>query len=66
MPKTLYKKKKTRGFPVAGATLQAEKAKEEPSIVTFCHPIEDHVNQNVSPGPARSVTAHSQETDRDH
>lgn len=31
--------------------------KEKPLIVTFSHPIEDHVNQNVSPTPASSITA---------
>lgn len=39
---------------------QAERVKEKPLIVTFSHPIEDHVNQNVSPTPAGSITAESQ------
>lgn len=50
---------KMRGFSVAGATLQAERVKGKPLIVTFSHPIEDHVNQNVSPTPASSITAES-------
>lgn len=54
---------KMRGFSVARATLtstQAERVKGKPLIVTFSHSIEDHVNQNVSPTPACTITAESQ------
>ena len=57
-----------RGFGVARATLEREqkRVKGKPLIVTFSHPIEDHVNQNVSPTPASAVTAESQrETERE-
>lgn len=37
--------------------------KEKPLIVTFCHLIEDHVNQDVSPTPASSVAAESERDD---
>lgn len=58
---------KIEGFRVARATLQAERVKGKPLIVTFSHPIEDHVNQNVSPTPASSITAESQRPrGRDH
>lgn len=51
-----------RGFSVARATLERGQkgVKEKLLIVTFSHPIEDHVNQNVSPTPASSITAESQ------
>lgn len=56
---------KMRGFSVARATLERRQkgVKEKLLIVTFSHPIEDHVNQNVSPTPASSITA---ERKRDH
>lgn len=57
---------KMRGFSVARATLQRKQTEWKSLIVTFSHPIEDHVNQNVSPTPAGSITAESQERDRDH
>lgn len=49
----------TRGFSVAMETLEPKQraVKEKPLMVTFSHPIEDHVNQDVSPTPAGSITA---------
>lgn len=43
------------------ASRQAERVKGKSLIVTFCHFIEDHVNQDVSPSPARSIAARARE-----